>query len=90
MIEVKHASGEEWLVTVKSTVITHHRVRVTKAEAERLAAGRPTEELLQQSFRFLLDREPNTAILPAFDLLVITSYFPEYEMEIQRRLQGRK
>ena len=30
MIEVKHSTGDEWVVTIKSTVTTHHRVRVTK------------------------------------------------------------
>jgi len=90
MIDVKHASGDEWLVTVKSTVTTHHRVRVTKTAAERLAAGRSTEELIQASFRFLLEREPNTSILPSFDLPLIGRYFPEYEQEIRNRLHGRK
>jgi hypothetical protein len=62
-------------------------VRVTKKDVERLAEGRPLEELLQESFRFLLEREPNTSILPSFDLPVIGRYFPEYEREIQTRLQ---
>ena len=30
MIEVKQSAGEEWVVSVKSTVTTHHCVRVTK------------------------------------------------------------
>jgi hypothetical protein len=30
MIEVKQSAGDEWVVSVKSTVTTHHRVRVTK------------------------------------------------------------
>jgi hypothetical protein len=87
MIEVKHSAGDEWLVTIKSTRTTHHRVRVTQKDVERLAAGRSTEELLQESFRFLLEREPNTSILPSFDLPLIGRYFPEYEREIQTRLQ---
>jgi len=29
MIEVKHSAGDEWVVSVKSTVTTHHRVQVT-------------------------------------------------------------
>ena len=87
MIEVKHSAGDEWVVTIKSTITTHHRVRVTKKDVERLAAGRLPEELLQESFRFLLENEPNTSILPSFDLPVIGRYFPEYEREIQARLQ---
>jgi hypothetical protein len=87
MIEVKHSAGDEWVVSVKSTVTTHHRVRVTKNDVERLGEGRPLEELLQESFRFLLEREPNASILPSFDLPVIGRYFPEYEREIRTRLQ---
>jgi hypothetical protein len=86
MIEVKHSAGDEWLVTIKSSLTTHHRVRVTKENLERLAPGRSTEELLQESFRFLLEREPNTSILPSFDLPLIGIYFPEYDREIQIRL----
>lgn len=88
MIEVKLASGEEWLVTVKDTATTTHRVRVQKAVAERLAAGRSTEELIRESFRFLLEREPNTSILSSFELPVIGKYFPEFEQEISKRLKS--
>ncbi len=87
MIEVTHSAGDEWLVSIKSTVTTHHRVRVTKKDVERLAGGRSAEELLQESMRFLLEREPNTSILPSFDLPLIGRYFPEYEREIQTRLR---
>ena len=31
MIDVRSAPGDEWLVTVRGSVITHQRVRVTKA-----------------------------------------------------------
>jgi hypothetical protein len=88
MIEVKHVEGDEWLVTVKSNATTHHRVRVQKAEAERLAAGKATEELIRESFRFLLEREPNTSILSSFELSVISSYFLEFDREIRKRMQG--
>lgn len=87
MIEVKHTSGEEWLVTVKDTTTTTHRVRVRKVVAERLGAGKSTEELIKECFRFLLERESNTSILSSFELPVIGQYFPEFEREIQKRLQ---
>jgi hypothetical protein len=85
-IDVKHSAGDEWLVTVKGPVTTHHRVKVTKAELERLGGGKPAEDLLKESFRFLLEREPNTSILGSFDLSLIGRYFPEYEREIPTRL----
>ena len=79
-------SGDEWMVTIRASVTTHHRVRLTKQNVEKFAAGRPAEELLEESFRFLLEREPNTSILASFDLSLIARYFPEYDGEIQRRL----
>ena len=42
------------------------------------------EELVQRSFEFLLEREPNTSILRRFDLPVIGKYFPEYERQMHR------
>jgi len=87
MIEVKTVEGDEWLVTVKSSAMTQHRVRVQKAKAEQLAAGKSTEDLIRESFRFLLEHEPNTSILSSFDLPLIGHYFPEFEREIQKRMQ---
>jgi len=87
VIEVRHSSGDEWLVTVQGPMTTHHRVRVTKADIERLGQGGTAEELLKQSFEFLLERESNTSILRSFDLPLIGHYFPEYEGQIQARLR---
>jgi hypothetical protein len=42
--------------------------------------------LVEQSFEFLLEREPNTMILSRFDLPVISEYFPEYEETMIKRL----
>ena len=89
MIEVKLSKGDEWLVTVKDATTTRHRLRVTKEDLDGLAQGRQAEELIEESFRFLLEREPNTSILPSFDLPLIGRYFPEYEHEIRTRLAQR-
>jgi tRNA U38,U39,U40 pseudouridine synthase TruA len=86
MIEIKHSAGDEWVVSVHGTVTTHHRVRITKADLDRLGQGRSAESLLTESFQFLLEREPNTSILPSFDLSLISRYFPEYEQHIHERL----
>ena len=61
-------------------------VRVTASDAERLAPGADSVELVRESFRFLLEREPPSSILSRFDLPVIARYFPEYPGEIRRRL----
>lgn len=66
---------------------TRHHVTLRKADYERLAGGKGgPEDLVTESFRFLLEREPKEAILRSFELTVIGRYFPEYEREITRRL----
>lgn len=40
--------------------------------------GVDDEDLVEASFRFLLDREPKESILSRFDLSVISRYFPDY------------
>jgi hypothetical protein len=42
--------------------------------------------VLLNAFQFLLEREPNSAILKAFDLPDVGRYFPEFESEMQLRL----
>jgi hypothetical protein len=65
---------------------TRHTVTVAAADLARLdpAASDPGE-LVERSFRFLLEREPNTSILRSFDLLDIAEYFPEFETSIRAR-----
>ncbi|HVR36791.1 MAG TPA: hypothetical protein VMS21_13160 [Methylomirabilota bacterium] len=86
MISVNHTSGDEWQVTVDAGGTTRHRVRVSANDLERFGGGRSAEDLLVESFKFLLERESNTSILTSFDLPVIGRYFPEYEQEIRKRL----
>ena len=56
---------------------TRHRVSLARKDLARL--GGDAEELVEASFRFLLDREPKESILSRFDVSVIARYFPEYE-----------
>ena len=49
-------------------------------------SGSDVESVVAASFAFLLEREPRESILLAFDLAVISRYFPEYEAEIRKRL----
>ncbi len=66
---------------------TRHRVKLLPEYYQKLCAGTITHEwLIIQSFKFLLEREPNTSILREFDLEVIASYFPEFEEEIGNRV----
>lgn len=88
VITVQHVSGDEWEVVVKSSATTRHRVTVSRGDRERFGQGAALEDLLRASFEFLLEREPNTSILRAFELNVISRYFPEYEAEIRKRLKS--
>jgi hypothetical protein len=63
---------------------THHTVELSAAELDRWGRGRTAEELVRDSFRFLLEREPQESILREFNLSLIGRYFPEYEREIAR------
>ena len=68
-------------------VESRHRVTMATETAERLAAGRyAAERVIEAAFRFLLDREPQESILGAFDVTVISRYFPEFEKELPRYL----
>jgi hypothetical protein len=42
--------------------------------------------LVEESFTFLLEREPNTSIMRTFDLEDIGRFFPEYVEEMRARL----
>jgi hypothetical protein len=62
--------------------ISHHAVDVSTSELDRWGRGWKVEELVRESFRFLLDREPKESILREFKLSVISRYFPDYERVI--------
>lgn len=69
---------------------THHEVFVSSADLARLAPeGTPAELLVEEAFRFLLEREPREAILARFDISVIGRYFPGGPDEIGRRVTRR-
>lgn len=78
-------SPDGWIanVTVTAQTQTTHVVRVSRAEQERYGDG-DVKGLVRRSFEFLLEREPNTAILREFDLATIERYFPEYPVTMRR------
>lgn len=60
-----------------------HIVTLQKTDYSRLVGDRSSAiHLVEESFRFLLEREPKESILPRFDLTDISKYFPEFESEI--------
>lgn len=86
-IEVRHEAGDSYRVEVSHEgEASRHRVTVSPDELERYGGGAGAEELLAESFRFLLEREPQSAILSRFELSTIERYFPEYPDVIGDRL----
>jgi hypothetical protein len=59
-----------------------HVVRVAREDLDRYGRGRTVERLVEDSFEFLLQREPPSSILSEFDLSVIERYFPDYPRTI--------
>ena len=87
LLSIAMRDPQTYVVTVQGRVSTTHTVTVAPDYAARQTAGRiANEELVRLSFEFLLEREPNTSILPSFALSVIGRYFPEYESTIQKRI----
>lgn len=65
---------------------TEHRVTMTADDLAWLGVDAAPTAILEESFRFMLAREPKEAILARFDLRTIARYFPEYPEEMRRQL----
>ena len=84
-ISIKKLSDDVFDVTVAKTSTTTHTVTVTDQSLTDLTHNNVTKtHLLEFSFKFLLEREPNTSILSSFDINVITKYFSDYRDEVRR------
>ncbi len=82
-IQVKKLNETTFEVLVQDRTPTTHIVTVTPDYMAKMCEGRfSVEQLIINSFEFLLQRESNTSILRSFDLPVIARYFPEYEREM--------
>ena len=78
-ILIKELSDEEFQVTVNAKNSTSHNVTLTDDTHKNLTNRKVNKKkLIEFSFKFLLEREPNTSILSSFELSVISGYFPEY------------
>ena len=84
-IYIKKRTDDVFVVTVADSITTTHTVTVTDQSLTDLTDNNVTKtQLLEFSFNFLLDREPNTSILSSFDINVITKYFSDYRDEVRR------
>ena len=84
-ISIKKLNDDFFEITVADTPTTTHTVTVTDATLTDLTDNNVTKtQLIEFSFNFLLDREPNTSILSSFDINVISKYFSDYRDEVRR------
>ena len=84
-IKIENQSNDVFSVIVSDTNTTNHTVTVTDETLLDLTDNRVSKtSLLEFSFKFLLDREPNTSILASFDINVISRYFSDYRGEVRR------
>ena len=79
MIKIAALDEDLFEVSVSTSQTTKHRVRVTDAvHADLTNRAISKVDLIERSFEFLLEREPNTSILSEFNIETINRYFPEY------------
>ena len=84
-VSIKKLSDDVFEVTVAKTSTTTHTVIVTDQTLTDLTDNNVTKtQLLEFSFKFLLERELNISILSSFDINVVTKYFPDYRDEVRR------
>ena len=84
-ISINKLSDDLFVVTVADRITTTHKVTVTDESLTDLTDNNVTKtQLLNFSFRFLLEKEPNTSILSSFDINVISKYFSNYRDEVGR------
>ena len=84
-------TGPGWRCSVvvgEDPSATEHVVEVDRETLDDLAPGATPEELVRESFVFLLEREPRESIMRGFELPIIARFFGDYPDEISRRLRG--
>lgn len=85
------ATGGGWRCSVvvgDDPSATEHVVEVDRATLDDLAPGATPEELVRESFVYLLEREPRESVMRTFELPIIGRFFGDYPDEISRRLRG--
>ncbi len=89
-IEVGRTDVERFMSTFSVRVAdgateSNHSVTLSGADWERLGVGYATpEDLIRESFLFLLANEPKERILASFDISQISTYFPDFERAISK------
>ena len=84
-IKITEIEKDKFLVEVSDNVKSSHNVVITDKAYQELTNSMISKyELLEKSFAFLLDREPNTSILTNFEIQIISHYFSDYTNCVRR------
>ena len=87
-IDIKKIDNDNFEVKVLSGTTTLHKVNLNDNIYIKMTNKKISKlKLIELSFEFLLKREANTSILPAFELSIINNYFPEFENEITIKIK---
>ena len=82
---IKKLSDDAFKATVADSITSTHEVMVTDESLTDLTDNNVTKTQLSEfSFRFLLEREPNTSILSLFDINVISKYSSNYKDKVSQ------
>lgn len=88
-ILVTEAPGSFDVTLTDGASVTKHEVRVSAEDLAHLGlTDCDPRALVEESFRFLLEREPKETILASFELARIEDFFPEYPGQIRARMRG--
>lgn len=84
-ITIQKLNDTTFKVTVTDRTTTTHTVTATPEYWQKLTGGKaPPENLVEKSFEFLIEREPNTSILRTFLGLLINFNVPLIKDGIKR------
>ena len=84
-IKITEIEKDKFLVEVIDNVKSSHNVVISDKVYQELTNSMISKyELLEKSFAFLLDREPNTSILTNFEIQIISHYFSDYTNCVRR------
>ena len=84
-IKITEIEKDKFLVEVSDNVKSSHNVVISDKVYQELTNSMISKyELLEKSFAFLLDREPNTSILTNFEIQIISHYFSDYTNCVRR------
>jgi hypothetical protein len=82
------APGQFGVECAEGDTVTHHTVSVPERLLDDIGLPRMDPlRLVEESFAFLLEREPLTSIMASFELTDISRFFPEYVEEMRVRLR---